>query len=113
MDQEDAPSANDAARPGPWPSARRHVIDQERDAELADVPNRTEIMVASFHKQGHLTLKVGQLFLDTVRHPLFDFKELRSETMYVSEARAGTASADSVCPLACEPTQRVHRPSSS
>ena len=25
-------------------------------------------MVASFHKQGHLTLKLGQLFSDTVRH---------------------------------------------
>jgi len=65
MDEEDAPSAN-AVRP--WPSARLHAIDRERDAELADVLNRTEIMVASFHKQGHLTLKLGQLFLDTVRH---------------------------------------------
>ena len=86
MDEEDGPSANDASRP--WPSARRQTIDRERDAELADVLNRTEIMVASFHKQGHLTLKLGQLFLDTVRHPLFDVKELQSETMYVSEARA-------------------------
>ena len=67
MDEEDALSANDAARP--WPSARRHAMDRERDAELADVLNRTEIMVASFHKEGHLTLKLGQLFLDTVRHP--------------------------------------------
>ena len=57
MDEEDAPSANDSSRP--WPSARWHAIDRERDAELADVLNRTEIMVASIHKQGNLTLKLG------------------------------------------------------
>ena len=79
MDDEDAPSSNDATRP--WPSALRHANDREHDAELANVLSRTEIMVARFYKEGHLTLKLGQLFLDTVRHPLFDVKELRSETI--------------------------------
>ena len=55
MDDEAAPSANDAARP--WPSARRHAMDRERDAELADVLNRTEIMAPSFHKEGHACVR--------------------------------------------------------
>ena len=79
MDDEDAPSSNDATRP--WPSALLHANDREHDAKLANVLSRTEIMVSRFYKEGHLTLKLGQLFLDTVRHPLFDVKELRSETI--------------------------------
>ena len=79
MDDDDAPSANEAARP--WPSALLHANDRVRDAEFADVLNRTEIMVASFQKEGDLTLTLSQLFLDPVRRPDFHVKELRSETI--------------------------------
>ena len=79
MDDDDAPSANEAARP--WPSALLHANDRERDAEFVDVLNRTEIMVASFQKEGDLTLTLSQLFLDPVRRPDFHVKELRSETI--------------------------------
>ena len=79
---DDDNAANDAVRP--FPSALRHANDRERNDELADVLNRTlrtEIMVPSFHKEGHLTLKLCQLFLETARHPDLDVKELRSETI--------------------------------
>ena len=57
MDDDDAPSANEAARP--WPSALLHANDRVRDAEFADVLNRTEIVVASFQKEGGLTLRLS------------------------------------------------------
>ena len=79
MNDDDAPSANEAARQ--WPSALLHANDRERDAEFADVLNRTEIMVASFQKEGDLTLKLSQLFLYTVRRPDFHVKELCNETI--------------------------------
>ena len=72
-------AANNAARP--FPSALLHANDRERNAELADVLNRTEIMAPSFHKEGHLALKLCQLFSETARHPDLDVKELRSETI--------------------------------
>ena len=76
---DDDNAANDAARP--FPSALLHANYRERNAESADVLNRTEIMVPSFHKEGHLTLKLCQLFLETARHPDLDVKELSSETI--------------------------------
>ena len=52
-----------------------------RDAQLANAVNTTEVMIADFYKKGHLTLRLGQLLLDNLRHPRFDPKEIRSETI--------------------------------
>ena len=76
---DDDNAANDAMRP--FPSALRHANDRECNAELADLLNRTEIVVPSFHKEGHLSLNLCQLFLETARHPDLDVNELRSETI--------------------------------
>jgi hypothetical protein len=63
----EAPSPNEAAPQ--WPSAKRHTIDGERDAELAHVLSKTEIMIARFHETGHLTtLRNGQKLVDMLRH---------------------------------------------
>ena len=78
MDCDDAPSPNDVR---PWPTAQRHANDRERDAELANVLSRTEIMVANFNKIGHLTERVGQALMDMLHHPEFDIDDLRSENI--------------------------------
>ena len=52
-----------------------------RDAQLANAVNTTEVRIADFYKKGHLTLRLGQLLLDNLRHPRFDPKEIRSETI--------------------------------
>jgi hypothetical protein len=54
MEDDEAPSPNDAAPP--WPSAKRQTINRERDAELANVLSKTEIMIADFHETGHLSI---------------------------------------------------------
>jgi hypothetical protein len=79
MENDEAPSPNDAAPL--WPSAKRHTIDRERDAELANVLSKTEIMIADFHESGHLTLRSGQKLVDMLRHPEFDIKDMRSDTI--------------------------------
>ncbi len=79
MKEADAPSQNDAARP--WPSALKHTIDRERDAELANAVSTTEIMIVDFYKAGHLSQKTGQILLDMARHPLFDPSDISSETI--------------------------------
>jgi hypothetical protein len=50
MEDQEAPSLNDPARP--WPSAQRHTIDRERDADLSQVLSRTEIMITDFLSEG-------------------------------------------------------------
>ena len=79
MEDSEAPSPNDAARP--WPSALRHAIHRERDADLANTVSTTEIMLVDFYKKGHLSQATGQILLNMVRHPLFDPKDIRSETI--------------------------------
>ena len=41
----------------------------------------TEIMIVDFHKAGHVSQKTSRLFLNMARHPLFDHKDIRSETI--------------------------------
>ena len=48
---------------------------------IANAVSTTEIMIAEFYKKGHLTLRLGQLLMDNLRHPRFDPKDLRSETI--------------------------------
>ena len=79
MESEEALLASDAALPSPVPM--RHATDRLRDSELANAVSTTEIMIADFYKKGHLTLRLGQLLLDNLRHPRFDPKDLRSETI--------------------------------
>jgi hypothetical protein len=79
MENDEAPLPNDDAPP--WPSATRHTIDRERDAELARVLSKTEILIADFYKSGHLTLRRGQKLLDMLRQPEFDIKDIRSDTI--------------------------------
>ena len=79
VDDDEAPKRDDAAPP--WPSALRHAIDRERDAELANAVSPTEIMIVDFYKTGRLSQRTGQIFLDMARHPLFDPKDIRSETI--------------------------------
>ena len=79
VDDDEAPKRDDAAPP--WPSALRHAIDRERDAELANAVSETEIMIVDFYKTGRLSQRTGQIFLDMARHPLFDPKDIRSETI--------------------------------
>ena len=38
-------------------------------------------MIAQFHAKGHLSLHLGQVLLDMVRHPLFDAKDIRSQNI--------------------------------
>ena len=77
MENDEAPSSNDVA--APWPSAKRQTINRERDAELANVLSKTEIMIADFHESGHLTLRSGQKLVDLLGHPEFDIKDMRSD----------------------------------
>ena len=60
-----------------------HAFDRVRDAELADVLNKTEFMIVRlkdrFYQKGHLTLLLGQLLFE--RHPEFDIREVRSESI--------------------------------
>ena len=79
MESEEAPSASDAALPLPVPI--QHATDRLRDSELANAVSTTEIMISEFYKKGHLTLRLGQLLMDNLRHPRFDPKDLRSETI--------------------------------
>ena len=67
VDDDEAPKRDDAAPP--WPSALRHAIDRERDAELANAVSETEIMIVDFYKTGRLS-QTGQIFLNMARHPL-------------------------------------------
>ena len=79
MEDDEAPSPNDSAPT--WPSALLHAIDRERDAELANAVSATEIMIVDFYKTGRLSQRTGQIFLNMARHPLFDPKDIRSETI--------------------------------
>ena len=79
VDDDEAPKRDDAAPP--WPSALLHAIDRARDAELANAVSPTEIMIVDFYKTGRLSQRTGQIFLDMARHPLFDPKDIRSETI--------------------------------
>lgn len=80
MDANDAPSPNDA-QVHPWPSAQLHAIDRVRDAELANVLNKTEILIVRFYQKGHLTLRLGQVMFGMLRHPEFDITEIRSDSI--------------------------------
>jgi len=66
---------------GPWPSGTVHAFDSVRDAELAGVLNKTEFMIVRFYQKGHLTLRLGQLLFEMLRHPEFDIREVRSESI--------------------------------
>ena len=79
MDVDDAPSPNDAERPRP--SAQLDAIDRMRDAELAEVLNKTEFMIVRFYQKGHLTLRLGQFLFDMLRHPDFNLAEVRSDSI--------------------------------
>ena len=71
-------SQDDAATP--CPSALLHAIDRKRDAELANAVSATEIMIFDCYKTGSLSQRTGKIFLNMVRHLLFDPKDLCSET---------------------------------
>ena len=75
VDDDEAPKRDDAAPP--WPSALRHAIDRERDAELANAVSETEIMIVDFYKTERLRQRTDQILLDMARHPLFD--DVRSQ----------------------------------
>ena len=77
MDVDDTPSPNDAECP--WPSAQLDAIDRMCDAEVAEVLNKTEFMIVRFYQKGHLTLRLGQLLFDMLRHPAFNITEVRSD----------------------------------
>jgi hypothetical protein len=76
MGADDTPSPNDAVCP--WPSGTLHAFDQVRDAELAEVLNRTEFMKVCFCQKGRLSLLLGQLLFEMIRHPEFDIREVSS-----------------------------------
>ena len=79
MEGEEVPSASDAVLPSP--AALRHATDRVCYAELAHSVSTTELMIVDFYKKGHLTLRLGQLLLDNLRHPRYDPKDLSSETI--------------------------------
>jgi hypothetical protein len=58
MADVDAPSPSDDVRPRP--SAQLHTIDRKRSSELIRVLSRTEVMIADFYKNEHLTQRLGQ-----------------------------------------------------
>jgi hypothetical protein len=49
MDANDAPSPNDTEHP--WPSAQLLALDRVRDAELAKVLNKSEILIVCFYQK--------------------------------------------------------------
>ncbi len=73
MDADDAPLLNDKMQL--WPSVR--------DAKLSVVLNKTEFMVVRFYQRWHLTLWLGQLLSELLRHPEFDAMKVCS-TSFVS-----------------------------
>jgi hypothetical protein len=54
-----------------------NAFDRVRDAELAVVLNKTEFMIVRFYQKGHLTLQLGQLLFEMLKHPEFDIREVR------------------------------------
>ena len=73
MEADDAPSPNDEMPL--WQSVR--------DAKLSAVLNKTEFMIVRFYQKWHLTLWLGQLLSEMLRHPEFDTMEVCS-TSFVS-----------------------------
>ena len=64
-----------------WRAPLLHATDRVRDVELSNAVSTTEIMIADFCKKGHLTQHLGQILLDTLKHPHFDAEDIRSETI--------------------------------
>ena len=79
MEDQGAPSASDASIA--WPAPLLHAIDRVRDAELSNAVSTTEIMIADFCKKGHLTQHLGQILLDTLKHPPFDAEDIHNKTI--------------------------------
>ena len=65
------------------PPAKRKADASERvrDAELAAVLSKTEIMIANFHQSGKLSQRWGQALLSMVKHPEFKPEDLQSQTI--------------------------------
>ena len=79
MEDQGAPSASDASIA--WRAPLLHATDRVRDVELSNSVSTTEIMIADFCKKGHLTQQLGQILLDTLKHPPFDSEDISSETI--------------------------------
>ena len=73
MDADDAPSQND----------KMPLWQSVRDAKLSAVLNKTEFLIVRFYQQWHLTLWLGQLLSEMLRHPEFDTMEVCT-TSFVS-----------------------------
>ena len=43
--------------------------------------NKTEFMIVRFYQKGHLTLRLGKLLFEMLRHPEFDIREVRSDSI--------------------------------
>ena len=65
------------------PPAKRKsdASDGVRDAELAAVLSKTEIMILNFHQNGKLSQRRGQALLSMVKHPEFKPEDLQSQTI--------------------------------
>ena len=65
------------------PRAKRKADAREtdRDAELAAVLSKTEIMILNFHQSGQLSQRLVQALLNMVKHPEFKPEELQSQNI--------------------------------
>ena len=56
-------------------------MQRRRDKVMAAVLSQSEIMVLKFHQSSGLSQRRGQAFLDMLRHPEFDIKDVQSFTI--------------------------------
>ena len=56
-------------------------MQRRRDKVMAAVLSQSEIMVLKFHQSSGLSQRRGQAFLDMLRHPEFDIKDVQSTTI--------------------------------
>ena len=57
------------------------IVTCNRDAELSNAVCTTEIMIADICKKGHNTQHLGQILLDTLKHPPFDAEDIHNKTI--------------------------------
>ena len=79
-DENLAPKPSDPvlSPPAKW---KADASERVRDAELAAVLSKTEIMIANFHQSGKLSQRRGQALLSMVKHPEFKPEDLQSKTI--------------------------------
>ena len=80
VSKANAPKASDVQR---WPACSGEADDSQkrRDQFLAKVLTKTEIMVLSLYQKAHLSQRLGQTLIDTLRHPQFRVEDLQSTTI--------------------------------